>query len=201
MDEPHLISAARYVERNPVRAKLVARVEQWPFSSASAHVGDRADAWAEGQWLRDRIAGWVCTWGECLMGADAAELAGILRRHENTGRPLGERAFVERLSKQLGRNLLPGKAGRPRKGKIRMVSPDSVWTGRLGTADGRESRPTEHAASPGAPAENAPKRFLTPFPPFFSQSRSVVIHPQGRNASVGRVVLEPGIGLGERGRM
>ena len=51
------------------------------------------------------------------MDTDAAELAGMLRRHESTGRPLGERPFLERLSRQLGRNLLPGKRGRPRKGR------------------------------------------------------------------------------------
>ena len=111
MDEPYLIAAARYVERNPVRAKLVPRAEDWPFSSASAHVAGRTDAWSEGAWLVERIAGWVCTWGEYLAEADAAELGGRLRRHESTGRPLGERPFLERLSKLLARNLIPGKGG------------------------------------------------------------------------------------------
>ena len=77
MDEPYLIAAARYVERNPARAKLVLRAEDWPFSSASAHVAGRADAWSEGAWLVERIAGWVCTWGEYLGEADAAERNGV----------------------------------------------------------------------------------------------------------------------------
>jgi hypothetical protein len=40
-----------------------------------------------------------------------------MRRHENTGRPLGAKAFVQRLEKLLDRRLLPRKAGRPRKKK------------------------------------------------------------------------------------
>ena len=59
----------------------------------------------------------MCTWDEYLSEADAAELGRCLRRHENTGRPLGDRPFLKRLSKQLASNLIPGKGGRPKKGK------------------------------------------------------------------------------------
>ena len=37
MDEPYLLAAARYVERNPVRANLVADAAEWPWSSVRAH--------------------------------------------------------------------------------------------------------------------------------------------------------------------
>ena len=47
MDERHLMAAARYVERNPVRAGLAARPEDWPWSSAAAHVAGKPDALAE----------------------------------------------------------------------------------------------------------------------------------------------------------
>ena len=36
MDEEHLMAAARYVAINPVRARLVRRAEDWPWSSARA---------------------------------------------------------------------------------------------------------------------------------------------------------------------
>jgi putative transposase len=39
MDEPHFWAAVRYVERNPVRAGMVARAEHYPWSSAPAHCG------------------------------------------------------------------------------------------------------------------------------------------------------------------
>ena len=38
MDEEHLMAAARYVASNPVRARLVARAEDWRWSSARAHM-------------------------------------------------------------------------------------------------------------------------------------------------------------------
>ena len=38
MDEPYLLAAARYVELNPVRAKLVEHARQWPWGSAKAHL-------------------------------------------------------------------------------------------------------------------------------------------------------------------
>ena len=47
MDEPHLLNATAYVERNPVRARLAHRPEQWPWSSAGAHVTGQGDALAE----------------------------------------------------------------------------------------------------------------------------------------------------------
>jgi putative transposase len=33
-DDGHLAAVVRYVERNPVKAGLVARAEDWPFGSA-----------------------------------------------------------------------------------------------------------------------------------------------------------------------
>jgi hypothetical protein len=39
LDEAHLWAALRYVERNPIRAQLVTRPEEYFWSSAAAHVG------------------------------------------------------------------------------------------------------------------------------------------------------------------
>jgi putative transposase len=43
MDEPHLFTALRYVALNPVRARLVGRAEDWPWSSVRAHLHRRDD--------------------------------------------------------------------------------------------------------------------------------------------------------------
>jgi hypothetical protein len=103
------------VERNPVRGGLVKRAQDWPHSSAAAHVGGRDDLLAQAGWLGERTAGWVCTWGEYLAQQAEPAPGDALHRCENTGRPLGEKPFIERLARQLGRNLLPSKGGRPRK--------------------------------------------------------------------------------------
>ena len=38
LDPPHLLSAVRYVERNPVRARLAGSPGDWPWSSAAAQL-------------------------------------------------------------------------------------------------------------------------------------------------------------------
>jgi len=38
-----------------------------------------------------------------------------IRTLENTGRPLGGRAFIERLGSLLGRDLVPKKPGPPKR--------------------------------------------------------------------------------------
>ena len=43
MDEAHLLTAVRYVALNPVRARLVARAEDWPWSSVRAHLAGEDD--------------------------------------------------------------------------------------------------------------------------------------------------------------
>jgi putative transposase len=43
MDETHLGHAMRYVSLNPVRARLVERAEDWPWSSARAHLAGKDD--------------------------------------------------------------------------------------------------------------------------------------------------------------
>jgi len=115
MDEPHLLAATRYVERKAVKAGLVDEAKAWPWSSAAAHVAGRGDAVAEGAWLLERTAAWICTWQEYLREGDEHGLAIVMRRHENTGRPLGDSGFVKRLTVLLGRNLLPAKPGPKRK--------------------------------------------------------------------------------------
>ena len=118
MDEPHLMSAARYVERNPVRAGLVGEAEQWPWSSAAAHATGKPDGLAESAWLAERTAGWVCSWRDYLRQDDDPELTGALRGRESTGRPLGDESFVRRIGRLLGRDLVPKKRGPvPKKAK------------------------------------------------------------------------------------
>jgi putative transposase len=43
LDEEHAWAAIRYVERNPVQARMVRRAENYAWSSAAAHCGMRED--------------------------------------------------------------------------------------------------------------------------------------------------------------
>src|SRR6185436_13884565 len=62
MDEAHLMTAVRYVELNPVRAKLARQAEDWRWSSAAAHVTRRADGLTD----LDALAGIHRNWRQSL---------------------------------------------------------------------------------------------------------------------------------------
>jgi putative transposase len=108
MDEAYLLAAARYVELNPVRAKLKRRARDWRWSSARAHLAGRNDALVEVAPLLELVPDWPAF----LAGGLAEDTLQALRRHARTGRPLGAPAFLERLERGLGRALRPGKRGR-----------------------------------------------------------------------------------------
>ena len=107
MDEAHLIAAARYVALNPVRARLVARAQDWPHSSVRAHLQGRDDALVDVRPLLERAP----RFGDLIDQAPDEGEFQRLRRSELIGRPLGAPAFVEALERQLGRSLTPGKRG------------------------------------------------------------------------------------------
>lgn len=107
MDEPYLLAAARYVELNPVRAGLVPSAQQWPWSSARAHLAGRDDRLVKVAPLLAMIA----DWNAFLQSAVPEEELKQIRRHGRTGRPLGNETFLGRLEGLVGRVLKPQKRG------------------------------------------------------------------------------------------
>ena len=112
MDTEHLRAAARYVELNPVRAKLVRAPWRWRWSSAAAHLSGEDDVLVKTGPLLQRAG---CTWRDFLAAGLSETDAELLRRHERTGRPLGSDSFVARLEKALRRTLHRQKPGRKPK--------------------------------------------------------------------------------------
>ena len=102
MDELHLHFAVRYILQNPVRAGLVNRPEEWPFSSAQAHIDRRADPLIDPAPLAGRIE----DWSGFLKFSERPQTLEKMREHSRTGRPLGQVESIRRLEDQLGeRNL------------------------------------------------------------------------------------------------
>jgi putative transposase len=107
MDERHLIAATRYVERNPVRARLCARREDWPWSSARAHPAGADDELVGVRPLLELISDRVRFIGE----TDATDIADLLHAHAGIGRSLGPDSFLEDPEQCLGRPLKRQKPG------------------------------------------------------------------------------------------
>jgi putative transposase len=107
MDEDHLLTAARYVELNPVRGGLVQAPRRYRWSSAAAHLKGRDDALVQVAPLLQMAP----NWRRLLTRAVKQEELKVLRAHERTGRPLGDESFLAQLEKKLGRILRRQKPG------------------------------------------------------------------------------------------
>ena len=111
MDDAHLMVAARYIENNPVKAGMVARAEDWRWSSARAHVDGLADGLTDVAALGQHVANWRAMLPGGLEASDQIESS------LKTGRPLGAAGWIDQIATSLGRSLAPAKIGRPRKSK------------------------------------------------------------------------------------
>ncbi len=115
MDEAHAHNAAAYIELNPVRAGIVARAWEYPWSSAAAHCGKTGDATgllALDAWFEQMPAKeWLAT----LKAIDQRDASvERLLRHTRTGCPLGSDAFLAKVETVLGKRIRPLPVGRPK---------------------------------------------------------------------------------------
>jgi putative transposase len=112
MEWNHCRNTIRYVERNPVRAGMVKRAEEYLWSSAAAHCCLRDDPLLSGECP---LASEIANWSEWLNEPDDETVCEVIRRHTRIGRPLGSNDFLCRLERETGRRLLPQKRGRKTK--------------------------------------------------------------------------------------
>ena len=109
MDEEHLGAALRYVALNPVRAGLVARAADWPWSSVPVHLGRIP---ADGLTAAEPVLSRYPDFAAVLAAGEDEAASTRLRQAEQIGRPLGGRDFLDRLERESGRPLAPAKRGR-----------------------------------------------------------------------------------------
>jgi putative transposase len=109
MDEEYLMAAARYVALNPVRARIVEQVGDWPWSSARAHLAGLDDGLVNVAPLLERCAG---RFSDLIATDPAPQAITALRGAETIGRPLGSPEFLDRLKILTGRDPRPAKRGR-----------------------------------------------------------------------------------------
>jgi putative transposase len=108
MDEHHARNAVGYVLLNPVRASLVARPEDWPWSNAAELLSRDSSTPARSGWrspVRSELA-------ELLTEGAGERFAEKLRRDSRRGLPLGDDLFLDRLEAEFGRPMRPGILGR-----------------------------------------------------------------------------------------
>lgn len=114
-EDEHFYTVARYVERNPRRANLVRRAEQWRWGSLYRWLrGNSASQSLLTAWPLPRKAGWADHVNTPLT---EAELDAV-RRSVDRGRPFGDSAWTGRTIRRLGLESTDRPRGRPKKREI-----------------------------------------------------------------------------------
>jgi len=87
MDEPHLDATVKYVELNPVKAKLCKKPQCWRWSSVHAHLSAEDDGLVSVRPMLEKFP----NWGEYLEQTESESENEMQRiqMHTRTGRPLG----------------------------------------------------------------------------------------------------------------
>ncbi len=114
LDDQHLIASARYVERNPVRAKLVKKPTDYVWSSAESHTAISNNDIIDASHLFKYVEVKQCEWKAFVDRSDEPEEIANIRKHTITGRPLGNVVFIQKLEKTFGERLHALPVGRPK---------------------------------------------------------------------------------------
>jgi putative transposase len=109
VSEARFLDVLRYVELNPVRARMVEKAVDYRWSSAGAHCLGLADPILPVQ-EDHAIVGWQDWLSDLIYDPKIDE---FIRKCTASGRPCGDDAFIHGLEELTGRRLQPGKPGRP----------------------------------------------------------------------------------------
>ena len=113
--DAYLHTACRYVERNPVQARLVNRAEDWAWSglqnesSATADDDEMTAPFPRRHPGRSNPAGWLAAVNEPIAAREADAIAESTRR----GRPYGSPGWQLRVADQFGLESAFRPRGRP----------------------------------------------------------------------------------------
>ncbi|MBK8324019.1 MAG: transposase [Betaproteobacteria bacterium] len=105
LDGDYFYATVRYVERNPVRAGMVARAEDYRWSSAAAHCGWRGDR------ILTQDPGWnraldaVGEWSRWIAADEGEVDRDEIRESTRQNRPCGSEEFVRAMASIVGRDL------------------------------------------------------------------------------------------------
>ena len=125
LDDAHWATALRYVEMNPVRARLAATAPDYRWSSARAHLGlEPPPVWLDTTQFQRR---WPtpADWQESLTTLTRLEAA-ALRQATRADTALGSDDFIAQLEQRYAVQLRPKPLGRPRKPPTADPSPSAI---------------------------------------------------------------------------
>ena len=115
-EDGHFLTVCRYVEANPLRAKLVKRAEGWRWSSlgyqgAMRKGGEQGVELKRAEWPVKRPGNWVEKVNEVMPKMEVE----AVRRSVVRQSPYGEPKWAQRMARRLGLESTMRAIGRPRK--------------------------------------------------------------------------------------
>ena len=111
LDERHFWNAVRYVEQNPVRAGMVSRSIDYPWSSAAARCGFREDPLVDARAFSFPAEISLANGADWLDGGLDSGGVQLLRDCTLSGRPCGEDSFVRHVAATTHRDFTRKKRG------------------------------------------------------------------------------------------
>jgi len=112
--ESYLWSIGRYIERNPVRAKIVNKPEEYQWSSAKANITGKEIGFIKPIWQDDTEREEYIAF---LNNPDKEEEIEIIEKSTVSGKPIGTEEFLNQMVDTLGITINTRPKGRPRKKK------------------------------------------------------------------------------------
>jgi putative transposase len=115
--DQHLLAVLRYIERNPLRARLVRRAENWRWSSLVSRLGDAERPALLCSMPQPLPANWLAHVNEPESPADVDRI----RISVNRGAPFGDNRWCRSAAHRLGLEATLRPRGRPpEKGDIQL---------------------------------------------------------------------------------
>jgi putative transposase len=108
--DEHLLTVLRYVDANPLRARLADSATAWAWSSCAERVGDTPS-----DFLNDPPVKLPSNWREWVERSFGESELDAIRRSVNRQTPYGDRAWQKEVVKRLGLESTLRPQGRPRK--------------------------------------------------------------------------------------
>jgi putative transposase len=118
-NDEHLLAVLRYIEANPLRAKIVDKAEDYAWSSYRSHGLGEANGLVDLPTAYQALASTAAVrqrkWAALVHRPIAENTLTSIRRSNETGLPYGDPAWVKRLARRLDLDLTIRPRGRPRK--------------------------------------------------------------------------------------
>lgn len=112
-NDNHLLTVLKYVERNPVRAKLARTCEAWRWGSAHRRIQGTP---RERKLLASLPVDLPRNYRSWINSPEKIEELKEVRVSASKGRPFGTMGFVERVVERFGLGMTTKERGRPKKG-------------------------------------------------------------------------------------